>query len=253
MLPDRCTRWDEYRPMLLKIGLAMSISASIVVLNITTEVVDEPTPLAETEEIFIIEDAPRTDHEKKETPPPKKEKKIHKKELAKTILVDIIKDVADSEEVRDSVVFQEPELTNDYAGSGDTPSKPAPIVAPIEEPESNEPLNFVEYMPSFGDCYIEDRTERKTCSDQSVLNFLSKKIKYPTLARENGITGTVVVRFVVSKDGSVTDCEIARDIGGGCGNEALRVIKAMPNWSPGKQNGRPVNVYYTLPVKFSLQ
>ncbi|MBC8173775.1 MAG: energy transducer TonB, partial [Chitinophagales bacterium] len=71
--------------------------------------------------------------------------------------------------------------------------------------------------------------------------------------KENGIEGTVYVQFVVEKDGSITDVKVVRGIGGGCNEEAMAKVKAMPKWTPGKQQGKPVRVSFTLPVKFKLQ
>ena len=82
--------------------------------------------------------------------------------------------------------------------------------------------------------------------------YLASNIKYPQLAKENNITGKVFVSFVVEKDGSVGQVKILRDIGGGCGAEAVRVVKAMPKWTPGKQRGKPVRTQFNLPVDFSL-
>jgi protein TonB len=82
---------------------------------------------------------------------------------------------------------------------------------------------------------------------------LGSHIRYPSLAKDNGIEGTVVVRFIVEKDGSISQPAIIRDIGGGCGAEALRVVKSMPTWLPGKQQGRPVRVQFSLPVQFKLR
>ena len=86
----------------------------------------------------------------------------------------------------------------------------------------------------------------------ALMIFLSENIKYPQLAKEGGITGKVFITFVVEKDGSIGHVKVAREIGGGCGAEAVRVIKMMPKWSPGRQNGRPVRTSYTVPVSFSL-
>ena len=83
-------------------------------------------------------------------------------------------------------------------------------------------------------------------------SYLSKNLKYPTQARRMGIEGTVYVVFVVNTDGSVQDVELLRGIGGGCDEEALRVVKGAPKWSPGKQRGRPVRVRMRLPIKFKL-
>ncbi len=77
-------------------------------------------------------------------------------------------------------------------------------------------------------------------------------IRYPEMARQNGIEGTVYLKFVVEKDGSISNPQVIRNIGGGCGAEALRVVGKMPKWTPGKQRGRVVRVLFTLPVKFSL-
>lgn len=82
--------------------------------------------------------------------------------------------------------------------------------------------------------------------------YLAEHIRYPEEARKNNIQGRVVLQFVVDKDGSVTNVVLQRDIGGGCGAEALRVVNGMPKWTPGKQAGQAVKVYYTLPVSFRL-
>lgn len=86
-----------------------------------------------------------------------------------------------------------------------------------------------------------------------IQRYLAQNIRYPVAAKEDGIQGRVVLQFVVDRDGSVTNIVIQRDIGGGCGKEAERVVRSMPKWKPGKQNGSPVKVYYTLPVSFKLQ
>ena len=87
----------------------------------------------------------------------------------------------------------------------------------------------------------------------ALMKFLAENIKYPQLAKEGNITGKVYVTFVVEKDGSIGHVKVAREIGGGCGAEAVRVIKAMPKWTPGRQNGRPVRTSYTVPVSFELR
>ena len=120
-----------------------------------------------------------------------------------------------------------------------------PVEVPIvkEKPatvDDDTPLLFVEQKPEFED------------GDKAMYEFLSKNINYPAIARESSISGTVFVGFVVSKDGSIRNVEIKRGIGGGCNEEAIRVIKLMPKWKPGKQNGKAVNVAFTLPVKFRL-
>ncbi|HOW31335.1 MAG TPA: energy transducer TonB [Bacteroidales bacterium] len=88
--------------------------------------------------------------------------------------------------------------------------------------------------------------------DEARIKFLQENIKYPQMARESGIAGTVYVTFVVERDGSVTDVKVMRGIGGGCDEEAIRVIKAMPKWNPGKQRSKPVRVQFNMPIKFTL-
>ena len=99
-------------------------------------------------------------------------------------------------------------------------------------------FQFVEQMPS---------------PAYSLIEYLSKNIHYPDTARERGIEGRVVVKFVINEDGSVSDAKVMRGIGYGCDEEAVRVIKNMPPWKPGKQNGKAVKVYYTQPIAFKLE
>ncbi len=89
--------------------------------------------------------------------------------------------------------------------------------------------------------------------EAALMEFLGKNITYPPMARESGIQGTVFVTFVVEPDGSVTNVKILRGIGGGCDEEAIRVVKNMPKWKPGKQRGKPVRVQFNLPIRFILQ
>ena len=88
--------------------------------------------------------------------------------------------------------------------------------------------------------------------EEALYAYLNKNLQYPELARESNITGTVVIKFVVEKDGSITKASILREIGGGCGKEALRVVKNMPKWKPGKKEGHAVRSEFTLPVTFEL-
>lgn len=86
----------------------------------------------------------------------------------------------------------------------------------------------------------------------ALMNYLSKNIKYPKAARKNNIQGKVFLKFIVSADGSINNVTIIRGIGGGCEEEAVRVVENMPRWSPGYSNGEAVDVYYTLPIIFTL-
>ncbi len=116
-------------------------------------------------------------------------------------------------------------LTEGGEGDGDAP----------------EILTFAEQMPEFAG------------GPEEMYKFLSKNIQFPPLARENGIEGKVVLTFVVGADGKITQIEqVGKKLGWGCDDEAIRVVKTMPNWTPGKQNGKAVTVKFTLPIRFQL-
>lgn len=118
-----------------------------------------------------------------------------------------------------------------------------PFVPEEEEEVLEEEQIFVivESMPSFPGGYEE------------MMKYLRDNIRYPNLAKESGIQGRVFVAFVVETDGSVTDVQILRGIGGGCDEEAIRVVDNMPRWEPGKQRNITVRVRFNLPIKFTLQ
>lgn len=87
---------------------------------------------------------------------------------------------------------------------------------------------------------------------EAMHKYIADNLSYPMLARENHITGRVYITFIVEKDGSISNVKTLRDIGGGCGAEACRIVRSMPNWKPGKQRGKAVRVQYNLPINFSL-
>ena len=118
----------------------------------------------------------------------------------------------------------------------------APPPPPAPKPEvSNKVFEVVEEMPSFPGGAV-------------ALNaFLSSNTKYPVVAQENGVQGRVIVGFVVERDGSISDVKVLRSVDPSLDREATRVVKSMPKWTPGKQNGSTVRVKYTVPVVFRLQ
>jgi protein TonB len=108
----------------------------------------------------------------------------------------------------------------------------------IEEPEV---FTIVEEMPEFPG------------GAEKLYAYLGKNMKYPPMAKDAGIQGIVYVTFVVKEDGSISNVRVLRGIGGGCNEEAVRVIKTMPKWKPGKQRGKSVRVQYNMPVRFILR
>ena len=118
----------------------------------------------------------------------------------------------------------------------------APPPPPAPKPEvSNKVFDVVEEMPHFPG------------GAAALQAFLSSNTKYPVVAQENGVQGRVIVSFVVERDGSITDVKVVRSVDPSLDREATRVVRSMPRWSPGKQNGSAVRVKYTVPVVFRLQ
>ncbi len=107
--------------------------------------------------------------------------------------------------------------------------------------DDNQVFQSVEQMPQFPG------------GDVELMKYINSHIKYPTMAMENNIQGRVVVQFVVTKNGSIGEVKVLRSRDKDLDNEAVRVVKSLPNFIPGKMNGQPVNVWYTLPVNFKLQ
>lgn len=153
--------------------------------------------------------------------------------------------ITTEEVVEDVDVFNQDELaqssTNEPVAQVDEY-----VAAPVEEvievqDDKTPPLTFVEEMPTF----VGGDDERK--------KFLAENLVYPTQAAETGIQGTVYVSFIVDTRGNISDVKVVRGIGGGCDEEAIRVVKMMPPWHPGKQNGKTVRVLFNMAIQFKLQ
>lgn len=155
-----------------------------------------------------------------------------------------ILDIVDNNEEIVEEKIAESESTTE-AISGPVAQVTGPVatgpVAIEEASDEGEIFQVVEQMPEFPG------------GMQALMAYLSKNIKYPSVAQDNGIQGRVLVSFVVNKDGSIVDPEVIKSVDAALDKEAMRVIKAMPKWNPGKQRGKPVRVKYTVPVLFRLQ
>lgn len=116
--------------------------------------------------------------------------------------------------------------------------------------DSQTIFKVVDEMPTFGAC------SDIYCSNKALENFITDHFDYPQIAQTNGVEGRVFIRFIIEKDGSINDPKIVRDIGAGCGEAALKIVKAMnlpnPRWNPGRQRGHLVRVLHTLQVDFKL-
>lgn len=107
--------------------------------------------------------------------------------------------------------------------------------------KSDDVFTIVEQYPTFPG------------GDEAWFNFLNDNMTYPALAKKQGIQGKVWVSFIVDKEGNVSNVKVARGIGGGCDEEAIRVVSMSPKWNPAMQSGRPVSVKYNFPINFALR
>lgn len=151
--------------------------------------------------------------------------------------------VVTSDTVEDTGALNQDDL-NQQSTSTEVTEEQEIIVDETENQVIEQPapiLTIVELMPSYDG------------GETAMYEWLGNNIKYPQVAKETGIIGTVIVTFVVEKDGSITNVSVLKDIGGGCGEEAIRVVKNMPKWKAGKQNGVPVRVQFNLPIRFTLE
>jgi protein TonB len=165
---------------------------------------------------------------------------ITKQEEPKPQPVEVPKQTTQLEIVEDDVEVEDIEINAEMDQNEVMEEYVAPEVEEEEVVEA-EVFTIVEEMPSYPG------------GDQKMYEYLGKNIKYPQIARESSIQGRVFVNFVVEPDGSVSNVKVLRGIGGGCDEEAVRVVKSMPKWKAGKQRGKAVRVSYTLPVVFKLQ
>jgi len=246
----------RYSGVLLRVSLIVSLGLIVALFNITTP--EKQTLIPEGAADLLVNadievEPPRTAEPPPPPPPP-----------PPPVIEEVPDNLILEEEVVDFVDQSIDANTSiDFAPKSDQTSEKSEYVAPPPPPPaptSNEREIFkvVEEMPRFPGCEnLPTMAERKACADKKMLEFIYANIEYPQIARENNIEGTVVVRFVVDKDGNVGEAEVIREIGGGCGEEAMRVVDLMgqlpEKWVPGKQRGRPVNVYFTLPVRFILK
>ena len=165
---------------------------------------------------------------------------ITKQEEQKPQPVEVPKQTTQLEIVQDDVEVEDIEI-NAEVDQQEVIEEYVPVEVEEEEVQEQEIFQIVEEMPAYPG------------GDQKLMEYVAKNIKYPQIARETGIQGRVFVSFVVEPDGSVSNVKVLRGIGGGCDEEAMRVVKSMPKWKPGKQRGKAVRVSYMLPVNFKLQ
>lgn len=239
----------QYKNIFYKVGLMFSLGFAILIFNWTTfeKIVSFEGGLVMAE-IEMLETPIVPPNQPAPPPPPPP----------------VIEEVPE-EEVVDDIEFTPMDFEeNEIIDVPVFESKKEPIKKPIiikgdEEKEIIEDAEFtiVENMPSFPGCdNLETNAARKKCTEESLMKYIYKNIKYPRLAKDNDIQGMVVVSFVVDKNGEITDTKVIKDIGGGCGEEAEKVILSMNSlperWIAGMQRAQKVKVRYNMPIRFRL-
>jgi protein TonB len=146
----------------------------------------------------------------------------------------VIEIVDDDEEIEEELEIESTEIDEDAM----IEFEEMPEEEVVEEPEI---FQVVEDPPQFPG------------GEEELFKYLGKSIQYPPMAKDAGVSGVVYVTFVVNEDGSISDVEVLRGIGAGCDKEAIRVVKNMPKWKPGKQRGKSVKVQFNLPIRFTLR
>ena len=212
----------------LLVGYVIVLAFMFIAFEWTERDVKIDTSQAVTDLVFEEEiEIPITEQPEQLPPPPQEAPSI-----AETLTI-----VDDDPEVEETEI-----ASTEDTGEAMEIKYVAPTVEEEEDPEEQTIFEVVEQMPEFPNGGMA-----------GLMQFLSKNIKYPTIAQENGIQGRVTVQFVVNKDGSIVDAKVLRGVDPYLDKEALRVINSMPKWKPGMQRGKSVRVKYTVPVMFRLQ
>ena len=210
----------------LLVGYVIVLAFMFVEFEWTKRDIKIDTSQAITDLVFEEEIIPITEQPEQVTPPPPEAPAI-----AETLTI-----VEDDADVEETAIVSSEELNQAVE------IKYVPVAVEEEEPEEQTIFEVVEQMPEFPNGGMA-----------GLMQYLSKNIKYPTIAQENGTQGRVTVQFVVNKDGSIVDAKVLRGVDPYLDKEAVRVIMGMPKWKPGMQRGKPVRVKYTVPVMFRLQ
>jgi periplasmic protein TonB len=217
---------ESRRNMFLLIGLVMVLALVYVAFELfATQEKSQVMTVNEEEYVDVMdENVMATD----QTPPPPAPAVQQQTEVVINIVDDNIKVTSDWNFSQD---FDESAVVEEYE----------PIEIVQEVVDDTPPVRIAEEMPEF------------IGGEEALYKFLGNELKYPTLAKENLIQGTVLVEFVIERDGSASNVKVLVPLFPDCDQEAVRVIKSMPKWKPGKQMGKPVRCFYNIPIRFTLQ
>ncbi len=217
--------WSKARPLHLQIGLAISLALMLVAFEWKSAYIPYVTQYPDLQKAWQPDEVipPITIY----SPPPPPPKKMQKPVLS-------------VEALQVPVEFQPmPEM--EEAPSVEEVINSLPVTAEVPEEDPTEIIDFAQEAATFPG------------GNGAFLKFLASQLKYPHLAKRTGTEGIVYVQFVVNLDGSLSDMKVLRGIGGGCDEEALRVLQLSPKWKAARHGGRPARMRMTLPVRFRLQ
>jgi protein TonB len=238
---------------LITMFVIFAIIAAIVIAKVSIEnyIAAQNAAIEADVELQSLAEKKEAKVEKKDEPEPEKIEVERVKSSVAFTVPEIKKDneVKEDQEMKSQEELQETNTAIgafNVEGNDETAGevlKAKEVIAEPEPPKVEETKVFdvVEQMPSFPG------------GQGALMQWLASNIKYPVVAEENGVQGRVVCTFVVERDGSITDVKVVRGVDPSLDKEAVRVLKQMPSWIPGKQNGSAVRVKYTVPVTFKLQ
>jgi len=226
------------------IFFSLAIAAPLIAKVISGAMPEEDLKIVESNELMA---PPPIDKTQPPPPPPPSEPPPPPVRTTIKFTPPVIKK---DEEVRDEEPPPIQEEIKAEVGTKDvkgTDEGPPPVEEPVISGTGNEVVEDSQEIFY----HVEENPEYPGGFDQ-IGKFIGRNLRYPPMARETGVQGRVTVTFVVEKDGSISDVKVLRGIGSGCDEEAVRVVNAMPKWKPGKQNGKPVRVHFSLPIMFRL-
>ena len=214
---------EKYKGLFLEIGLVVALGLMLMAFE-WKKYDKEDSDFDQLQVVDIPEEMVEITRQEEPEPP---------KPEPQTTLLEIVDDNVD---VQDDLDINVEDDQKTEVGNFVAPVDDGEVVAVVEA----EIFTIVEEQPGFPG------------GESALMDYLKNNIKYPQLARESNIQGTVFVTFVVEPNGSISNVKVLRGIGGGCDEEATRVVKNMPSWTPGKQRGKPVSVKFNLPIRFIL-
>lgn len=214
---------EKKRNLFFQIGLTVTLALILFAFELKIMPSDENTFVTENTGKIEEEIVPITKQEELKTPPP-----------PPPAVTDVLEIVEDNKELTNEV-----EVENTEA---DANTEIQAIVEVQQEEENEEIVNF----------YVIEEKPEFPGGEAAMFQWISKNVKYPEIAKENGVQGKVFVQFVIGKEGKVTDVQVVRGVDPSLDKEAVRVIQSMPAWKPGKQRGKPVKVSFQLPINFKL-